>query len=100
MNFNDIALIIYIILFFIGGIGSYKFATHMFRKIGVDRVFILVSVMINLVFCFLTISVWILYYVGLNELLLISGISLGVILSLFSQIILITTLFVKRKKLT
>jgi hypothetical protein len=97
MNYNDIAMVIYIFLMVIAFFISYKYASFMIRKTGLFFAYSFIATMMNFMLLIMCMVGWFLFSWGVNEFLFFGGLYLSIIITLVSEFILFITLLVRRK---
>jgi hypothetical protein len=98
LNPTDIALTIYVIFTIIAFYVSYKYASVMIRITGLFGAHTFIEMVINLAFGIAAILGWFFHSWSVNEFLFFGGLVLGVGLLLISEVALIITLLLKRKR--
>ncbi|MCD5324395.1 MULTISPECIES: hypothetical protein [Pontibacillus] len=98
MSKLDIAMIIYIIFMIVATFVSFKYGSTMIKKKGLFLPSTLIAGTINLVLGVFAILVWVFFTWGVNEFLFFGGLVLGSGLLVVGEAVLLTTLFLKRKK--
>ncbi len=97
-NEIDIVMIIYVIIMTIATFSSILYGSTMIRKTGLFLPQVLISASINLALDVFAIVGWFFYTWRVNEFLFFGGLVLGIGLLVLGEVVLIATLFVKRKK--
>ena len=100
MNEMDIAVVLYVTFMIAATFISFKYGSTMVRKTGPFLSQAVIAGAINLALGVLTITGWIVFSWGVNEFLFFGGLILGISLLVAGEIVLIVTLFLKRKKWT
>ncbi|WP_121661941.1 hypothetical protein [Metabacillus litoralis] len=98
MNEIDIAMTIYIIYMIVATFVSFKYGSTMIRKTGLFLPQTLIAGTINLALGVCAIIGWFFFAWGVNEFLFFGGLVLGIGLLVVGEAVLITALFLKRKK--
>ncbi|QHE54305.1 hypothetical protein [Pontibacillus sp. HMF3514] len=98
MSEIDIATTIYIIFMIVATFVSFKYGSNMIRKTGLFLPQALIAGTINLALGLFSIIGWFFFAWGVNEFLFFGGLVLGIGLLVVCEAVLITTLFLKRKK--
>ncbi|MEI5907964.1 hypothetical protein WAK64_12950 [Bacillus spongiae] len=98
MNKIDIAMILYVIVLITATSVSYQYGSSMIRKTGLFLPQAIISATINLSFGLLALLGWSFITWGVNEFLFFGGLVIGVGLLVVGEAILISILFLKRKK--
>lgn len=98
MSEIDIAITIYIIFMIVATFVSFKYGSTMIRKTGLFLPKALIAGTINLALGVFAIIGWFFFAWGVNEFLFFGGLVLGIGLLVIGEAVLITTLFLKRKK--
>ncbi|KGP91196.1 hypothetical protein N780_08200 [Pontibacillus chungwhensis BH030062] len=94
----DVAMIIYIIFMVVATFVSFKYGSSMIIKTGLFLPQTLIAGTINLALGVFAIIGWFFFAWGVNEFLFFGGLVLGIGLLVVGEAVLITTLFLKRKK--
>lgn len=98
MSKIDIAMTLYVIFMVVATFVSFKYGSIMIRKTGLFIPQALISGTINLALGVLAIMGWFTFTWGVNEFLFFGGLLLGIGILVVGEAVLITTLFLKRKK--
>ncbi|WP_156291865.1 hypothetical protein [Oceanobacillus salinisoli] len=98
MNEIDIGITIYVIFMIVAAFVSFKYGSTMIRKTRLFLPQVLIAGTINLALGIFAIIGWFFFSWGVNEFLFFGGLVLGVVLLVVGEAVLITILFLKRKK--
>ncbi|GEN35876.1 hypothetical protein [Aneurinibacillus danicus] len=98
MNKIDIAMTIYVIFMMIATSISVKYGSTMIKKTGLFLPQTLIAGTINLALGVFGITGWFFFSWKVNEFLFFGGLVLGLGLLVVGEVVLLTVLFLKRKK--
>lgn len=99
MNGADKALLVFIIIFMISFLTSYKYGYYMISRTGLFFAHVMIAGTIHISIGIMALIGWFYFSWGVNAFLLYGGLVLGVGLIAVGEIVLLLMLFIKRKKM-